>query len=428
MSRVSTATVILVAALGLVLAGCSPRTSAGGTTATGGSSAPAVAPAKLSITPATGSQNVDPSSPITVTASGGKVHDVAVHTAGDAVSGSLSPDGTSWHSTGALNVGQSYTVTATGVNSAGRTVTLSSTFTTLTPSKTFKAHIFEGDHKSYGVGMPIQLTFSKPVQNKAAVEQAMHVTTSQPVVGAWSWIDDEHLDFRPRDYWPANIQVSFAGMLDGVQASPGVYGTADLTQTFLIGDALIVVASTTTHHMQVYDNGQLQHDWPISTGKPGHDTPNGTYLTIDKANPEEMKPSDIAPGQPGYYDLEVPWSVRFTWSGDFLHDAYWSVGQQGSTDVSHGCVNMAPADAQTYYQEELPGDPVTITNSPLAGTPGDGWTDWFLSWDQLLASSATHQAVEAGPDGSQFVDPSALPTSKATVPMGTAPVNNAAAS
>jgi lipoprotein-anchoring transpeptidase ErfK/SrfK len=247
------------------------------------------------------------------------------------------------------------------------------------------------------------------------------------VVGAWAWLDNQHVDFRPRDYWPAHTTITFTGLLNGVQAAPGVYGAADLTQTFQIGDSLIVTASTTSHHMQVYLNGKLQYDWPISTGAPGHDTPNGTYLTIDKGNPVEMKPADIAPGQPGYYDLMVPWAVRFTWNGIYLHDAYWSVGQQGSVNVSHGCVNMPPAAAQTYYQEELPGDPVTITGSPLAGTPGNGWTDWFDSWPQLLATSALHQAVETGPNGSTFVAPSAVAPDTTTAPLGTSAANNAAA-
>ncbi|HWE91535.1 MAG TPA: Ig-like domain-containing protein [Pseudonocardiaceae bacterium] len=419
---------ILIAALGLVLAGCSPQTAGTGGTGAGAGSTPAVPDAKLTITPATGSQNVGTDTPITVAATGGRIHDVTVRTAGDPVAGALTPDGMTWQSTDTLNTAQSYTVTATGANSAGRTVSVTSTFTTLTPPSVFHTHIFEGAGDTYGVGMPIELTFTKHITNEAAVEQALHITTSQPVVGAWSWIDDEHVDFRPRDYWPAHTQVSFTGLLNGVQGAPGVYGAGDLTQNFSIGDSLIVVAGAASHRMQVYDNGQLQYDWPISTGKPGHDTANGTYLTIDKANPQEMKPSDIAPGQPGYYDLEVPWSVRFTWSGDFLHDAYWSVGEQGDTNVSHGCVNMPPADAQIYYQEELPGDPVTITGSPLAGTVGDGWTDWFQTWPQLLAGSATHQAVQAGPNGSTFVPPTTLTSSAAAAPLTTSPSNNAAAS
>src|SRR5205823_409218 len=79
---------------------------------------------------------------------------------------------------------------------------------------------------------------------------------------------------------------------------------------------------------------QFAH-WPISSGRPGDDTPNGSYLTIEKSNPAEMK----GPG----YDIRVPFSVRITWNGDYLHAAPWSVGSQGFANVSHGCVNMSPA-------------------------------------------------------------------------------------
>jgi hypothetical protein len=81
---------------------------------------------------------------------------------------------------------------------------------------------------------------------------------------------------------------------------------------------------------------------------------------------------------PGY-DIQVPWSVRITWSGIYLHDAPWSVGAQGSTNVSHGCVKMAPADAEPYYKME-----VTATGDDRRQFPGrvwgNGWTDWFLPW------------------------------------------------
>jgi L,D-transpeptidase catalytic domain len=93
-------------------------------------------------------------------------------------------------------------------------------------------------------------------------------------------------------------------------------------------------------------------------------------LTIEKANPVDM----VGPG----YNIEVPWSVRITWSGDYLHDAYWSVGDQGFTNVSHGCVNMSPANAETFYEMAVPGDPVKIHGSPgpasgtTAGPCGSG--------------------------------------------------------
>ena len=123
----------------------------------------------------------------------------------------------------------------------------------------------------------------------------------------------------------------------------------------------------------------------------------------------------------------MPWSVRFTWTGDYLHDAYWSVGEQGAVNVSHGCVNMSPADAQTHYQMENPGDPVMITGSPVAGTWGNGWTVWFLSWKKLVRGSALGMAVQAGPGGSTFVSPSSVPPSTASFPLQTAKPGSAAA-
>ena len=69
------------------------------------------------------------------------------------------------------------------------------------------------------------LTFSRPITNKAAVERSLELTTSKPVVGAWYWDGDQHLYFRPRDYWPADTTVTFTGHLDGVEGAKGVYGT-----------------------------------------------------------------------------------------------------------------------------------------------------------------------------------------------------------
>jgi lipoprotein-anchoring transpeptidase ErfK/SrfK len=414
--------VVICCAAGLAASACS---GSGGTPTSGGTSA---SPAGLhvSISPANGSSSATPSEGITVTAAKGKLTSVTVTTGGDQVTGSMNAARTVWHSTWALDVAQTYTVTAkaagtSAAGTSGKTVTRTSSFKTLNPSQTFTTQIYEGADQTYGVGMPIILYFNHQITDKAAVERALQLTTSKPVVGSWYWDDPCNmatvcLYFRPRSYWPANTTVSLTAHLNGVEGAPGVYGYHTLTQTFNIGASLIVVASTTTHHMELYQNGRLIDTWPISTGRPGDNTPNGTYLTIDKGNPVDMK----GPG----YNLEVPWSVRFTWSGDYLHDAFWSVGEQGFTNVSHGCVNMAPADAEVYYKMEIPGDPVTVTGSPKAGTWDNGWTMWFLPWTKYVQGSALGDAVEAGPSGSTFVSPSAVPASTATAPTGTADPDN----
>jgi lipoprotein-anchoring transpeptidase ErfK/SrfK len=372
---------------------------------------------QVTIAPGNGLSDIQPAAAITVHAVHGTLHSVHIDGGSGQVRGRLSDDGTAWRSSQRLYLSRHYTVTATAVGAGGKTATVTSSFSTVKPRATYQASTIEGFRQQYGVGMPIILNFSHPITRKAAVERAISITTSRPVVGAWYWDGDKTLYFRPRTYWPQHTRVTFDAKLNGVEGAPGVYGSHDLSQTFDIGASLIVQVSTRSHYMHVYYKRRLWHTWPVSTGRPGDDTPNGTYVTIEKGNPVDM----VGPG----YNLEVPWSVRFTWSGVYIHDAYWSVAEQGVTNVSHGCVNTSPAHAEEYYKLAVPGDPVTVAGSPAAGTWDDGWTVWFLSWPKLLAGSALHEAVEAGPRGSTLTSPSQLAAARGSAPLDRPHARNA---
>lgn len=399
------AVTVATVTLALAAAGCSA--AAASHRATEVKAEPA---AQLTIAPATGMRAAKPGVPVTVRATNGRIQAVVVRSAGAQVGGTLSADGTVWRSSITLAASRSYTVVATAVGAGGRKVTATSSFRTLTPRKTFRASVIEANRGEYGVGMPIILTFSRPIKNRAAVERALSVTTSKPVIGAWYWDGSQTVQFRPRSYWSPGTQVSFTGHLSGVEGAKGVYGARDIHVAFRIGPSLIVRASTATHYMDVYYKGRLFGHWPISTGRPGDDTPDGRYLTIDKGNPVFMK----GPG----YALWVPWAVRFTWSGDYIHDAYWSVWAQGSINVSHGCVNTSPAHAETYYKIEESGDPVIVTGSPRPGTWDNGWTEWFLPFRKYVRGSALHDAVVAGPHGSTFVSASTVEGPAVVGPRG----------
>ena len=405
-----------VAAAVALVSGCATGTDTVADTSASPSPSP-VSAATLTITPVTGARRADPQKGIVVRAHHGSILKVTVKSSGEPVVGERNDTWTAWRSTWALNTSAKYTVRATAVDKNGLTTTARSTFSTMTPTHTFSAQIFQATGQSYGVGMPVMLTFSQPITDKAAVERSLQLWSSKPVVGAWFWDGDYRVYFRPRNYWRPHTTVRFVGHLDGVEGSPGVYGVHTLRQTFEIGRSLIVVVDTAGHHMHVYLDRRLYGTWPVSTGKPGDETPNGTYLTIEKGNPVEMK----GPG----YDLMVPLSVRFTWSGAYLHAASWSVGSQGFSNVSHGCVNMSPADAQIYYDMAVPGDPVTVINSPKPGAWGNGWTMWFMSWKDYVAGSALHQAVRVGPNGSRLVPPATIPPSRAQSPLDSPQAGNA---
>jgi lipoprotein-anchoring transpeptidase ErfK/SrfK len=327
------------------------------------------------------------------TAAGQAARGTAV--AGTALAGAYAPGARSWRTRWALAPSRTYVVTTAAVDARGERTVTTRTFRTMRPPRTFTAATVIGAGQTAGVGMPIMIDFSRPVTNRAAVERALQVWSSKPVTGAWYWVNSKSVWFRPRHYWPAHTRVRFTAHLAGLQGAPGVYGRSDLTQHFRIGDSLIAVASAATHHMKVWRNGRLAGDWPVSTGRPGMDTPDGRYLSFAMGSPVDMNSASygVGPGMPGYYDELVYDAVQFTFSGDYVHSAPWSVGEQGISNVSHGCVNVAPGYAAWFYGHSVLGDPITVVGSPVAGTWGDGWTIYFLGWRRLLAGSATGQAV-----------------------------------
>ena len=416
--RTRRAAVAAAVAVGAVATGCQPTPTDAPAHSSGTAPTTAIqSRARITITPNHG--KADPSEGLSVTVKHGTLSNVTATVDGDPVDGGFGTGRTRWDSSWALTTDMRYEVRASATDGAGRAVTRTASFRTLEPKRSFSTTIFEGYHKTYGVGMPIILTFDVPITNKAAVERSLEIRTSRPVVGAWYWDGDRTLYFRPRGYWKPGTRIDFVGHLDGVEGAAGVYGVHTLTQSWSIGRSLIALANTQTHVVQVYLDRKLFGTWPMSAGRPGDDTPNGTYLTMEKSNPEEM----IGPG----YDIKVPYSVRFTLSGDFLHDAYWSVNDQGFQNVSHGCINLSPEHAKIYYRLAVPGDPVTVEGSPKAGTWGNGWTVWFLSWPDFVKGSALHRVVRAGRNGSRFVPRSSLRPSHARPPLGTSKRDNAEA-
>ena len=60
-----------------------------------------------------------------------------------------------------------------------------------------------------------------------------------------------------------------------------------------------------------------------------------------------------------------------------------SVAEQGSRNVSHGCINLSPANAKWFYRHFGIGDVVEVSHSGGKALPvWDVYGDWSLSWGQ----------------------------------------------
>src|ERR1700761_5796995 len=108
--------------------------------------------------------------------------------------------------------------------------------------------------------------------------------------------------------------------------------------------------------MVVAVDGIERYHWPVSTGNPSHETPNGTFRTFRMEEDHYSKEFDDAP---------MPHSIFFTKIGHAIHGTT-SEGYLG-TPVSHGCVRLSRANATTLYalvqQEGVLNTTVTLSGS-----------------------------------------------------------------
>lgn len=127
-------------------------------------------------------------------------------------------------------------------------------------------------------------------------------------------------------------------------------------------DAVTAEGDMSAHTFTVFVPGQPPRVMPASFGKPGRETPVGTFPIMEKDRTIifDSRTIGIPLSSPEGYYLTGEFAERLTSGGVFVHSAPWSVDQQGNANVSHGCVNLAPDDAEWYYNVVHVGDPVTI--------------------------------------------------------------------
>ncbi|HEX6445985.1 MAG TPA: Ig-like domain-containing protein [Streptosporangiales bacterium] len=355
--------------------------------------------ATVSITPDDKSRNVRPDRHVVVRAVNGRLTDVSVTSKnGRDLTGTYNSDHTAWTSDWAMTPSARYEATASAQNRDHVTTQATSTFRTLSPSATFSGSMswIAPSGSTVGVGFPLVVDFSTPVTAKAAVERSLEVRMSEPVEGAWHWMSDTEVVFRPKEYWPAHEKLHVVGHFTGVRAAKGVYGVKNLSARYTVGNRVIVKASAKTHQLSVYENGKRVNHWPVSMGRGGewkYYTTSGIHVTMGKASPERMISPGIKKGEPGYYDELIYWAVRISNSGEFVHSMPSTVWAQGRSNVSHGCVNSPPSKAEWFYHYEHPGDVVIITGTPRKLEVGNGWGFWQASWKSWLSGSATGEPV-----------------------------------
>jgi lipoprotein-anchoring transpeptidase ErfK/SrfK len=248
------------------------------------------------------------------------------------------------------------------------------------------------DGQTVGVGMPVIVRFDVPVTDKASIEKHLKVVSQPAQAGSFYWVSSQEVHWRPRTYWRPGTNVTVNADIAGVPAGNGIYGQTNRSMKFHVGDAMVSKVNTVTDDMKVFRNGKLVRTIPITTGQqPKFTTRSGIKVIVEKFRHKRMNSETIGidPNSADGYDLDdVEYAMRVTYSGEFVHAAPWSVGSQGSSNVSHGCTGMSTDNAAWYYNLSKVGDVVEYTGTSKPMTLTNGFGDWNASFAEYRKGSA----------------------------------------
>lgn len=339
-----------------------------------------------------GAVGVAPGTPITVTVEDGTLTNVALTDVdGQLIDGVISPDAASWNSTGRLGYNRNYRIEA-HANGLGGASSAISSFTTSAPGNQTKPFVLPWQDAVVGIGQPVAVQFDENIPDRRAAEEAITVVTTPPVEGAFYWVNNREVRWRPEHFWAPGTRVEVSVNTYGRDLGGGLFGQDDARTAFTIGDAVIAVADDHTKQVTIERNGEVIMTMPTSMGKDSTPTSNGVYIIGDQFDHMIMDSSTygVAADSANGYRTPVDWATRMSYSGIFFHSAPWSVGDQGYRNVSHGCLNLSPTNAKWIFDNLKRGDIAIVKNTvggTLSGT--DGLGDWNIPWEEWKAGNAS---------------------------------------
>nr|WP_275426203.1 Ig-like domain-containing protein [Nocardia arizonensis] len=382
---------LAVVALGLSACSSSSQSTAAATVAIDRNPITELIKPKLTSPVKDGDVGVSPGVPMTFTVDDGQFTNVKLTNAQDRpVAGKLGTDGRSWETTEVLGYGKTYTLTADAIGLGGANST-ALRFTTSSPDNQTHPYLIPGEGEVVGIGQPVAVQFDENIPNRKAAQDAIKITTDPPVEGAFYWVNNREVRWRPENFWKPGTKVTIDVNVYGKDLGKGLFGQDNLHSYFTIGDSMIFTADDNTKEVVVEQNGVVIKTMPTSMGKNGTPTDNGIYIVADKHEKIIMDSSTygVAVNSPDGYKTPVDFATRLSYSGIFFHSAPWSVGAQGNTNTSHGCLNLSPANAQWVFQNAKRGD-ITIVKNTVGGTLSgvDGLGDWNIPWPEWKAGNA----------------------------------------
>ncbi len=358
------------------------------------STAPPAKDVRVGVIPAEGAVAVNPATTAEVRAQNGTLSEVTLQpvSGGAPVPGELSEDGALWKAGERLAFNTEYTLSYTVSDRAGGVSTREQRFSTVQPANEADASLYPLDGTTVGTGQPLEINFSEPVTNREAVQKAITVKSTSGQAGAFYWLSDTKVRYRPQEFWAPNSTITVDMKLFGVDFGNAMIGNFDRTFTVKTHDTRLAVVDDKTKTMDIYINGKKERSFPVTLGTPEWPSTMGYHVVMEKYDSTKFTAESIGlkPGDEAYYPpTVVKHASRLSNGGAFVHEALPAAQVAlGEFNVSHGCVGMSPEGAKYFYDTFGPGDVVQILNTNYGPMyVHDGFGDWNLSWADYVAGT-----------------------------------------
>jgi lipoprotein-anchoring transpeptidase ErfK/SrfK len=180
------------------------------------------------------------------------------------------------------------------------------------------------------------------------------------------------LSNRPKPSPTATQPMKKASDLINKQQAPIATNNEVLAK--VTADNAHVIVSLTKQRAYLMTGEEIAIDSPISSGKRGHTTPNGSFTVLEKDKDHhsslygDYKDSsgrtvrggisahiDAAPSGTHFVGASMKWFMRLTGEGVGMH-----VGILPGYPASHGCIRMPEPAAAQFYAHVKVGTPVRV--------------------------------------------------------------------
>lgn len=319
--------------------------------------------------------------PLTFSVTHGSIVSLTATGPEGAIDGVLSRHG--WVSTTALVPDSRYVLRAEVQGADGQTGTIDRVASTAPAAVQLRAR-FAPDGGTFGVGQPLVVRFDHAIlgeQARQAVLSRLRVTTTPAVEGSWRFFSSTEAHYRPATFWRPGTQVRAMATLAGLRL-PGTdtWGADAATLGgFDIGRSMISVVDLDRKLMTVRLDGEVVKIMKISAGREKYPTKGGVHIVLSRHATYLFNSTTVGipiTSPDGYYQ-RLPYAVRISNGGAFVHAQPATVDYQGVRNVSHGCINASTEDARWFYDNSLLGDVVDVVNYVAGPDRGDpGMVDW----------------------------------------------------